>query len=77
MFTVDGELRVPPIHACLPPNFTMHFSFDMAQQVWLEHPMHMHMYVTNRCTIPATPNSLVLVCDLWGLLRGYSQTGGT
>ena len=69
MFTVDGELRVPPIHACLPPNsndFTMHFSFDMAQQVWLElykiqhNLMHMHMYVPNRCTIPATPNSLVL-----------------
>lgn len=35
-FTVDGELIVPPISACLPPatkDITMHFSFDMAQQV--------------------------------------------
>lgn len=35
-FTVNGELQVPPICACLPPatkNITMHFSFDMAQQV--------------------------------------------
>ena len=35
-FTVDGQLEVPPICACLPPatkDITMHFSFDMAQQV--------------------------------------------
>ena len=35
-FTVDGQLKVPPVDACLAPatrNITMHFSFDMAQQV--------------------------------------------
>ena len=34
-FTVAGQLQVPPISACLSPgtNITMHFSFDMAQQV--------------------------------------------
>jgi hypothetical protein len=35
-FTVDGKLTVPPINACLPAkvnDITMHFSFDMAQQV--------------------------------------------
>ena len=35
-FTVNGQLEVPPISVCLPPatkNITMHFSFDMAQQV--------------------------------------------
>ena len=35
-FTVDGQLQLPPIGACLPPatkEITMHFSFDMAQQV--------------------------------------------
>ena len=35
-FTMDGQLKVPPVSACLAPvtrNITMHFSFDMAQQV--------------------------------------------
>ena len=35
-FTVAGQLQVPPISACLSPgtnNITMHFGFDMAQQV--------------------------------------------
>ena len=35
-FSVDGQLQVPPVNACLPPasnDITMHFSFDMAQQV--------------------------------------------
>ena len=35
-FTVEGQLLVPPINACLPSNsndITMHFSFDMGQQV--------------------------------------------
>ena len=35
-FTVDGELQIPPVSACLPPManvITMHFSIDMAQQV--------------------------------------------
>ena len=35
-FTVDGELQIPPVFACLPPMtniITMHFSIDMAQQV--------------------------------------------
>ena len=35
-FTIAGQLQVPPISACLSPgtnNITMHFSFDMAQQV--------------------------------------------
>ena len=35
-FMVDGVLTPPSISACLPPkahDITMHFSFDMAQQV--------------------------------------------
>ena len=35
-FFIDNGLPVPSIRACLPPassDITMHFSFDMAQQV--------------------------------------------
>ena len=35
-FSVDGQLQVPPVNACLPPasnDITLHFSFDMGQQV--------------------------------------------
>ena len=35
-FTVNGQLEIPSISACLPlatKDITMHFSFDMAQQV--------------------------------------------
>ena len=38
-FTINGELTVPPIHDCLSAkanDITMHFSFDMAQQVRFE-----------------------------------------
>ena len=35
-FTVDGQLQVPPVVACIPPaskDIEIHFSLDMAQQV--------------------------------------------
>ena len=37
MFTINGCLLVPPVGSCLPPlswDVEMHFSLDMAQQVW-------------------------------------------
>ena len=36
-FTVDGQLQVPPVVACIPSeskDTEIHFSLDMAQQVW-------------------------------------------
>ena len=67
-FTVDGQLKVPPISACLAPatrDITMHFSFDMAQQVcyslvWHEYYCTLpsiHVHACFRCTIPATRNN--------------------
>ena len=47
-FTVDGTLTVPPVNACLPAkvsDVTMHFSFDMAQQVCL--PLQFTEYQTH------------------------------
>ena len=45
-FTVNAQLQVPPISACLSPgtNITMHFSFDMAQHVKTLSLMKAHYY---------------------------------
>ena len=42
-FTVNGQLEVPSISACLRPacDIVMHFSIDMAQQV-CKHIIHVH-----------------------------------
>ena len=45
-FMVDGELKPPCLNARLSPgthNITMHYSFDMAQLVWIETVSYMQL----------------------------------
>ena len=54
-FTVNGTLTVPPINACLPAkvnDITMHFSFDMAQQVYS--PPQFTQYLTHMGILKST-----------------------
>ena len=88
-FTIDGQLCVPPVHACLPTSshdITMHFSFDMAQQVWETSIVHLKEIDMTCITgaLSQRPNAArpcllsypTQMCHLWGMLWGDTQTGG-
>ncbi len=60
-FFVDRGLDLPAVGSCLAPmsnDITMHYSFDMAQQVWynsLTHDNNKHVH--GRSTTLVTPSS--------------------
>ena len=81
-FTVDGELKLPCLHARLSPGtqkITMHYSFDMAQQVSMGRKKKTVSKLTSYSIIgplsirPTAARTHVLsdatkVWDLWHLL---------
>ena len=60
-FTVDGELKPPCLNACLSPGtnkITVHYSFDMAQQVGMNKNCFIAYQLFNhRSTIHRTRSS--------------------
>ena len=60
ILTINGCLLVPPVGSCLPPlswDVEMHFSLDMAQQVWRMQlsPVQTHVLVNPQVHYPSDP----------------------
>ena len=78
MFTIDGLYRLPPPGAMILPmshNMTCHYSFDMAQQVNINHT-YLTMIMTPLGPLPIQPAATRAhllpytkeVCHIWGQL---------